>query len=530
MAFLKNLTYLCLYRIQFYCIHTATSRSFTMVRKDNRKLISDTIETFQKQYKEKLLNSHLSKETWEGLKKDLLDLQLFEPKVVDTIIMDLCYDERFVDAGISYYKFMMQNNYQPSVATTSKLFKLYNKKLSPITEEEKVYLSDLYKTMIERYIVLDELTTSYYIKILCKTGQWKESIEVIKYYEAHNSMCLKIGYGALVNYFLENDMIKLAEKYLLRIFERKYVPCNYVYITYLKYCLKDMKTFNENIEKLFTLWRDYDIKPHIDVVTEYMKTCNAVGWFAEMTTIKFSKCKICKQDLSVAELSDEEFEYLSESVLQKFLFDKNYEISHPKELKRFIDFIDKTKPFDIVIDGLNVLYMNNRSHAHKFIKLQRLFETFVGKKVLVIGRKHMKLLPITKQLQEKATFFFVDNLSKDDPFLLYAALASKNNTKIVSKDFMRQHKFSLNDVKLCNLFKKWQCTHQYTIVENRNSVRLMLLNKVGCEGVHYINSGTQKHNNCWHIPFQTTSTSIMHIESVHENNWICFNMCNSKFK
>ncbi|XP_043261739.1 mitochondrial ribonuclease P catalytic subunit [Colletes gigas] len=532
MAFLKNLTNLCLYRIQFYCVHNAPSAFFSMFHrfKRNQKIISrDTIVTLQKQYEEKLLNSHVSKETWEGLKKDLLDMQRFEPTSVDTVIMELCCDERFVDAGLSYYNFMMQNNPQLSAAITSKLFKLYEKKPSPITEAEKVYLSDLYKTMIERYVVLDQLTTSYYIGVLCKTGQWKKSIDVIKYYEGHNSKFLKIGYSSLINYFLENGMMKLAEKYLLCIFERSYAPCNDVYINYLKYCLKEMKTFNENIEKLFTLWRDYDIKPHMDVVTEYMKTCNAVGWFAEITTIKDSMCQICKQNLSAAKLSEEEFEYLSNSVMQKFLVDKNYEISHPKELKRFIDFIDKTKPFDVVIDGLNVLYSNNNSsHSQKYMNVQRLFTNFVDQKVLIIGRQHMKCIPIVKNLQEQATFFFVDNISKDDPFLLYAALASKSNTKIISNDFMRQHKFCLDDSKLRILFKKWQCTHQYKMVESRNSVQLKLLNSVGCDGLHYVHSGAQKHNNCWHVPFQNASTTAMNVEYVHEKNWICFNMCNSK--
>lgn len=45
--------------------------------------------------------------------------------------------------------------------------------------------------------------------------------------------------------------------------------------------------------------------------------------------------------------------------------------------------------------------------------------------------------------------------SKDDPFLLYAAMYSGIHTQILTRDLMRGHKFLLNNSELKNIFQKW---------------------------------------------------------------------------
>ncbi|KAF2974117.1 hypothetical protein EK904_010192, partial [Melospiza melodia maxima] len=87
-------------------------------------------------------------------------------------------------------------------------------------------------------------------------------------------------------------------------------------------------------------------------------------------------------------------------------------------------------------------------------------------RLLVLGRKHMLTnssnwkREIMKEMQSKADFFFAENISEDDPFLLYATLRSGKHCRFVSRDFLRDHKACLSDSVTCHLFRKWQRGHQ----------------------------------------------------------------------
>jgi len=50
--------------------------------------------------------------------------------------------------------------------------------------------------------------------------------------------------------------------------------------------------------------------------------------------------------------------------------------------------------------------------------------------------------------------------SKDDPFVLYAAMYSGIDTKILTRDLMRGHKYLLGDAILKSIFQKWLQNHR----------------------------------------------------------------------
>lgn len=53
--------------------------------------------------------------------------------------------------------------------------------------------------------------------------------------------------------------------------------------------------------------------------------------------------------------------------------------------------------------------------------------------------------------------------SKDDPFVLYAAMYSGLGTKILTRDLMRSHKFLLRDPKIKSIFEKWLQKHRLVL-------------------------------------------------------------------
>lgn len=73
------------------------------------------------------------------------------------------------------------------------------------------------------------------------------------------------------------------------------------------------------------------------------------------------KCKHCRQTLSKITFDDNSFQELEKSIMNKVIIGRDiYRKTNPKELQRFNEFIQETKPYDIVIDGLNLVHIKNR--------------------------------------------------------------------------------------------------------------------------------------------------------------------------
>lgn len=61
--------------------------------------------------------------------------------------------------------------------------------------------------------------------------------------------------------------------------------------------------------------------------------------------------------LGIEGLPAEEFEQLKEAIMKIALIGENAFLNTtPDEVKKFVTFIEKTAPYDIVLDGLNVAF------------------------------------------------------------------------------------------------------------------------------------------------------------------------------
>ncbi|OXB83934.1 UNVERIFIED_CONTAM: hypothetical protein H355_009418, partial [Colinus virginianus] len=102
-------------------------------------------------------------------------------------------------------------------------------------------------------------------------------------------------------------------------------------------------------------------------------------------------------------------------------------------------------------------------------------------RLLVLGRKHMLSnssnwkREIMKEMQNKADFFFAENISEDDAFLLYATLRSGKRCKFVTRDFLRDHKACLSDSVTRHLFRKWQRGHQIAVSPSAGGKHIIFL-------------------------------------------------------
>lgn len=69
-----------------------------------------------------------------------------------------------------------------------------------------------------------------------------------------------------------------------------------------------------------------------------------------------STCKTCKQTLSSINLTDEDYKRLCTVTEEKLITEQMYNVTCPKEIKHFTQFVNKLKPFDVIIDGLNFVH------------------------------------------------------------------------------------------------------------------------------------------------------------------------------
>ncbi|KAK3538147.1 hypothetical protein QTP70_032479 [Hemibagrus guttatus] len=189
----------------------------------------------------------------------------------------------------------------------------------------------------------------------------------------------------------------------------------------------------------------------------------------------------------------------------------------PQELESFKSFVKKRPAFDVIIDGLNVANM-----APKCVKSETLLAVvseLQGLNVLVLGRKHMQQPSRNwnrhdlNQIQQKAHCFFTENISEDDPFLLYAALHSGNHCNFVSRDLMRDHKACLPDSATRRLFFKWQRGHQLVLSHFIPGKRIRFQRTLRYDTI------VQSQGKTWHIPYDETGG----VRSTHEvpQRWLC---------
>lgn len=125
-------------------------------------------------------------------------------------------------------------------------------------------------------------------------------------------------------------------------------------------------------------------------------------------------CNNCKHSLPKVEVTNEDYIELKESLFKNAMLGKSvFAKSTPNEIENFLSFINENGPFDIVIDGLNVVYSKPKKIDTTI--LLNVIKHFKGqnKKILVIGRKHMEKWRVqdVKFIKQNSATFYTDDLS-----------------------------------------------------------------------------------------------------------------------
>ncbi|KAF7664745.1 hypothetical protein LDENG_00166560 [Lucifuga dentata] len=397
---------------------------------------------------------------------------------------------------------------------------------------------DVYDIMRGSFPSLDTGACSLFIKSFSRTARWKEAISVLQEIKKVLTPSPR-NYGDIITgALLHGDLITAWALYD-ELIAKGLSPQPETWESLFGGAKKSQEekeeeeesetiSQSEHQERLRSILlymrnnQEYPQQSLAGSIKSWFESLAEQKWTGSWTTITpKGVCGCCGSELESIQLTAEEYQQLRDKVMTDIIQGRDvFKKTTPEELEKFKTFVKRKPPFDVVVDGLNVANI-----AKDKCKLSDTLLAVVselehqGLTVLVLGRKHM-LRPSKSWdrhnmnlIQQKAHCFFTDNISEDDPFLLYATLHSGNHCRFVSRDLMRDHKACLPDGATRRLFFKWQRGHQLVTHGYVTAGR-----RVRFQSIPPYDTILQTSGDSWHIPYDDTED-----RSTYEvpQRWIC---------
>ncbi|KAM9354167.1 mitochondrial ribonuclease P catalytic subunit isoform 1-T1 [Pholidichthys leucotaenia] len=395
---------------------------------------------------------------------------------------------------------------------------------------------DVYDIMRESFPSLDTGASSLFIKSFSRTARWKEAVSVLQEVKKASKPTPR-NYGDIISAAVLNGDTDAAWTLYDELMESGQSPHQETWEVLFQGGVGKQQEGGEGSEvisqtsqqeKLLEIllhMRNEQIYPNrrlAAAIKTWFESLADQKWTGGWTTVTpQGVCRCCGSELESIQLTADEYQRLRDGVMADVIQGNDvFKKTTPQELERFRAFVMRKPVFDVVVDGLNVANTNkDRSKQSEMLLAVVLELERQGLSILVLGRKHM-LRPSKSWnrhnmnlIQQKAHCFFTDNISEDDPFLLYATLHSGNHCRFVSRDLMRDHKACLSDRVTRQLFFKWQRGHQL-VVEGSIAAGW----RVRFQSVPSYDTIVQMCGDSWHIPYDDTED-----RSTYEvpQRWLC---------
>ncbi|XP_052594495.1 mitochondrial ribonuclease P catalytic subunit [Peromyscus californicus insignis] len=457
----------------------------------------------------------LNSEEWDKLKEDFNGKATFE----DWVISQMVRSCSSIDVAKSLLAWVAAKN--NGIVGYNLLVKYLSLCVSHKQTSEVI---DVYEIMKAKYKCLESGANTLLIRGLIHSDRWREALLLLE--DIKKVMVpSKRNYDDCIQGALLHQDVNVAWSLYQELVGHNLIPLLETLKAFFDFGkdLNDDHYSNKLLDILLYLRNNqlYPGESFAHSIKAWFESIPGRQWKGQFTTIqKSGRCSSCGRTLESIHLSPEEYEFLKEKIMRDVIDGGDqYKKTTPQELKRFESFVNSCPPFDIVIDGLNVAKMFPKSRESQTLLgvVSQLAQQNL--QLLVLGRKHM-LTPSSRwrkdemeQVQRQAHCFFADNISEDDPFLLYATLNSGSHCKFITKDLMRDHKACLPDARSQHLFFKWQQGHQLAIVKGFRRSQLTLQDPLRYDTV------VQTTGDSWHIPYDEDPVQRSSCEV--PTKWLC---------
>ncbi|XP_014797528.1 PREDICTED: mitochondrial ribonuclease P protein 3 [Calidris pugnax] len=368
-------------------------------------------------------------------------------------------------------------------------------------------IRDVYDIMKIRFRILESGAYNLLIKGLSNSDEWRMALTLLE--EVKKIMIpSRINYESCIKAASRHQEMNLAFELYHEMLAKDLVPTLDILQAFFDFS-RGMKgaELQKELFGILLYLRENQIYPHktfMRSIKLWFESIPGGNWRGHLTNIKDSgQCPVCNRQLEDSDLTEEEYNNLRERIIRDVIHGTDtFRKTSPQEFEAFQTFVENRLPFDIVIDGLNVSHIKPRR-----LQCENLFDAVNclakdNARLLVLGRKHMLMnssnwkREIMKEMQNKADFFFAENISEDDAFLLYATLRSGQHCKFVTRDFLRDHKACLSDSLTRQLFRKWQRGHQIVFSPSAEGKHIHFTPAFSYDCV------VQTTGDTWHIPYK----------------------------
>ncbi|XP_077320837.1 mitochondrial ribonuclease P catalytic subunit [Lithobates pipiens] len=471
-----------------------------LTKQDNRKHLS-------------LPTEPIGSNGWRKLKEESTFKGIYEDRVSEQMI------KMGTDLNIakSFLSFVAEENGDISYPLLVKYMLLC------VQQNQIDELCDVYDIMKMKFRSFDSGASSVIIRGLAKTDRWRESLEILETMKKAGPVSAR-NYADCITAAIENHEGALAWALYDEMIEKNLLVPQTT-IQSLFDAPQDLQDddYRKRLISILSYFRQNQIYPGevlMKSIKSWFESIPSESWRGKLTEVTNSgHCQACKQQIESINLTPEEYSVLKKAVITSIIQGEDtFRKTTPNELQAFLEFVNSRPPYDLVVDGLNVAYNSKTYLCSKALLYVVSSLAKRVKRILVLGRKHMLVhskkwkKQDIERLQRYADCFFLDNISLDDPFLLYACINSGSHCCFMTRDLLRDHKACLPDTETQRLFFKWQRAHQLVIDSySPGSPRL--------QPVLSYDTILQSTDTSYHIPYDRTDVARTSFEV--PKTWLC---------
>lgn len=368
------------------------------------------------------LQNYINQEThdiqWDILRQSLMENELsVNKKNVDGIIVGMCSREKRMDLATAYLKFMRSQNLQPSDASLGKYlrFRYACRRLDVSSESDESDIIEICDYLIEKNERLHAELVENVISGLCLTKNWQKSLQLIRRVADDDQQELSSAsyYVPVILKAIKEDDLETTWTLLKEVVDKNFPPSPQIIVDFLnKFADK-----SEEVEKIFNILNDQSLLLPQNSV-EIVKNILSRRYQTSIVNIKNDGvCRHCRGELENISLNKDEFKKLSKNFMDDVFKRKDiFFHTNPQELENFTNFVEETRPYDCVVDGLNVAYSNgqqsnNELLARNVASVVKYFKQN-NQHVLVVGRQHMLKWPKKHIdfIKRNSSFFLAQNM------------------------------------------------------------------------------------------------------------------------
>lgn len=433
---------------------------------------------------------------------------------LDGTFMRVCANMSDLKTGLAYKRKIETEGRQASVFAMARFLNLVFNCRHELTDPAAVVeVEAVCADLSTRSDFLDATTTESLILGLALTDKWRDGLELLERVEL-TCKPRTLPMCALAQSALTAGDIETSIALMQRIVRARRDMPDFVLDAWLEEgCRRGQPHL---LHRLVDFLGRHRVWPNAGVADRLGRAFQeAGGYTATHTTVDSAtgRCGHCNRTLQSGQLDDGEYARLRAALMERVVLgDDVFLGSNPAEIDRFRRFVAKEAPFDIVVDGMNVAYRhcgNKDSHKNKMMQILHVVQHFsrLGAKVLVLVKKHTEhWWPSgAARIRRSAFLYTIQDMSRDDVFILYATVHSGRGARFVSSDYMRDHVFRMRHPDLEALFQKWQRSSQlhleYIDRDGRLTLRSPVAHLVAAQCHAPQGGDPDVVDVAWHVPY-----------------------------